>query len=145
MKLSFTHLSWRLLKKPPAGMAFHGHHPHWHQSSASASAGGGLVQRMRGRVANAACEEHYEDDFELPDHSDDEEDAAYANDFEALSADGSDPEYASDFEAEDELNGLHEVRAQLLNEYGADGLAHAENLGVVKFLEDVQRKGASSH
>mmetsp|Transcript_8162 Transcript_8162/g.20472 ORF Transcript_8162/g.20472 Transcript_8162/m.20472 type:complete len:448 (+) Transcript_8162:79-1422(+) len=113
--------------------------------SASASAGGGLVQRMRGRVANAACEEHYEDDFELPDHSDDEEDAAYANDFEALSADGSDPEYASDFEAEDELNGLHEVRAQLLNEYGADGLAHAENLGVVKFLEDVQRKGASSH
>lgn len=109
-----------------------------------------VVDRLRGRVAaapvgdRAVPDEEYADDFEAEDCDEGEDSPAeYGDDFEALS---DEEVYEPDFESasEDEASEGGELlaewspealRSMLLAELGEDGLAVAESLGAVVFLE----------
>jgi len=119
----------------------------------TASQSGGLVHKLRSRMSRSAgiegadvdtsMHDEYEDDFEAPDPCDgDDEEVHYDDDFEVASG-GSDASYEQDF---DEVSDIDEppelgeavLRHQLQAELGADGLAIAESLGVVSFLEGMK-------
>ncbi|CAE7234511.1 NEK5 [Symbiodinium natans] len=100
---------------------------------------GGLVERLR-RTMPSHCQEEYADDFDEEDESD------YGDDFEDAS--GSDISYAPDFEtASDSDDGAargpelseEDLRLQVAAELGEEAMAIAESLGVVSFLESLQR------
>eukprot|EP00928_Gymnodinium_smaydae_P080996 TRINITY_DN64582_c0_g1_i1.p1 TRINITY_DN64582_c0_g1~~TRINITY_DN64582_c0_g1_i1.p1 ORF type:complete len:494 (+),score=129.09 TRINITY_DN64582_c0_g1_i1:54-1535(+) len=123
---------------------------------AASSRSGGLVQRLRSQTqrgapvspcGDAEVADEYEDDFEeyVDDFEGDEEDVVYDDDFEAMSAGNSEASYEQDFEAASDDEGQMEgrwneesVRQQLHLELGSEGLAIAESLGVVSFLEGMR-------
>jgi len=102
-------------------------------------ASNGLVERLR-RTMPSHCQEEYADDFE-------EDESDYGDDFEDAS--GSDCSYAPDFEAASDSEegndtpGLEmseeDLRLQIAAELGEEAFAIAESLGVVTFLETLQR------
>ncbi|CAE7207298.1 NEK5, partial [Symbiodinium pilosum] len=96
----------------------------------------GLVERLR-RTMPSHCQEEYADDFE-------EDESDYGDDFEEAS--GSDISYAPDFEADSD-DGIdptpelseEDLRQQIAAELGEEAMSIAESLGVVNFLETLQR------
>eukprot|EP00933_Yihiella_yeosuensis_P026899 TRINITY_DN20882_c0_g1_i1.p2 TRINITY_DN20882_c0_g1~~TRINITY_DN20882_c0_g1_i1.p2 ORF type:complete len:219 (+),score=61.47 TRINITY_DN20882_c0_g1_i1:881-1537(+) len=121
-------------------------------SGTSIVSSSGLVQRLRRHVAGSthgpeAAEEYYADDFE--ELGDDEDEGVYHDDFEEAS--GSDASYEQDFEEESDIDAEESnsqplaefseesLRYQMWQELGDEGMAIAESLGVMSFLEGMRR------